>query len=159
MGALGGAPMAANPMAGLGGLGGLGGMGGMGMGGMGVAPAKYPPFVAYEKPGLRVTFDVSVDPSDNKSCFVDCSYVNTGGDQITGFLFEVAVPKYITLNLNPASGTTLEPMGMLPVTQRLRLTNSLKGDKPILMKCRIAYNQRGMPVQEMVNVGNFPAGL
>ena len=39
----------------------------------------------------------------------------------------IAVPKYITLQIKPANGTTLQPMGQNTVTQKVQLTNNAHG--------------------------------
>jgi len=71
---------------------------------------------------------------------------------------EVAVPKYIKLELMPASSNIVEPFSSAN-KQSMSVTNSLVGEKPLLMKLKINFNDSENPVQELVNVGNFPANV
>ncbi len=72
---------------------------------------------------------------------------------------QAAVPKFMQLRLAPASGTVLSATGP-PVTQRISVTNSMQGQKPLVMRLRIAYSLAGAaPVVEQAEVKNFPPGL
>ena len=73
---------------------------------------------------------------------------------------QAAVPKYILLQLHPASGTVLGAAGSAPVTQRITLTNTQHGTKGLAMRLRINFKDaQGQPTTEMAEVTTFPPGL
>ena len=79
-------------------------------------------------------------------------------DQTVNFLLQAAVPKFMQLKLAPASGSALAPGGS--ITQRISVTNSMHGQKPLVMRLRIAYvTAAGGPTTQQAEVKNFPAGL
>jgi len=45
------------------------------------------------------------------------------------------------------------------VTQRLHLTNSQHGAKPVALRLRVSYTLGGAPAVHQVEVKNLPAGL
>jgi AP-1 complex subunit gamma-1 len=55
-----------------------------------------------------------------------------------------------------ASSTTIPPGSSGIVTQEIRLTNSMQGDKSIMLKLKIGYNHGGHNVEEQTQVSNFP---
>lgn len=72
---------------------------------------------------------------------------------------QAAVPKFMALRLEAASGSTLPAHGAGAVTQRLHLTNNQHGVKPVALRLRIAYTANGAPAVHQVEVKNLPAGL
>lgn len=137
-------------------------MGGMPMGG-GAAPAappgSFPPFMAWNKNGLVIEFACSKDPSNPSITSVEASFTNQTAGQLDGLNFQVAVPKYMQLQMKPPSSTSVPAGGAGKVTQAFRLANSMHGQKPIILKVKIEYSSMGSPVSEMGTVDNFPAGL
>ena len=74
------------------------------------------------------------------------------------FLLQAAVPKFMQLKLAPASGSMLAPGGS--ITQRISVTNSMHGQKPLVMRLRIGYaTPVGGATMQQAEVKNFPAGL
>ena len=72
---------------------------------------------------------------------------------------QAAVPKFMQLRLAPATGTALSAGGP-PIQQRISVTNSMHGQKNLVMRLRIAYTLAGAaPVVEQAEVKNFPPGL
>jgi len=53
----------------------------------------------------------------------------------------------------------LPPHGAGGVTQRLHLTNSQHGAKPVALRLRVSYTLGGAPAVHQVEVKNLPAGL
>ncbi|EPT25894.1 adaptin n terminal region domain-containing protein [Toxoplasma gondii TgCatPRC2] len=98
-----------------------------------------------------------------KGASIRAEFRNRGQAQITNLLFEAAVPKYLKLTIQPATGTSVPPTGTGVVTQDMCVCfgdgASAPGAKPLLMKCRISFNKDGAMLQKFVNVGDFPAGL
>ena len=76
----------------------------------------------------------------------------------SGCSLQAAVPKFMQLKLDPASGTTLSPEGS-PVTQSLHVNNGQHGVKPLVLRLRLAYTFQGNSKAEQVEVKNLPAGL
>jgi AP-1 complex subunit gamma-1 len=139
-----------------------GGMGGglmdvMGGGMMGGA-APNPAFQAYSKDGLTIQFTCTKDANPSVT-IVDAAFSNAQGSPMTGFSFQVAVPKFMKLQMSPASSDTLPPMSSGAVTQQFKLANSLHGQKPLLVKLKIDFTFNGQPMSEMAQVENFPAGF
>eukprot|EP00933_Yihiella_yeosuensis_P042198 TRINITY_DN36732_c0_g1_i1.p1 TRINITY_DN36732_c0_g1~~TRINITY_DN36732_c0_g1_i1.p1 ORF type:complete len:856 (-),score=187.40 TRINITY_DN36732_c0_g1_i1:76-2556(-) len=132
-------------------------------GGGGAAPAPVaptpqvsPPIVGFEKDGLKITFTCKKEVDG--SVMIQARFANSLNVPMTNFVFEAAVPKYVTLTMQPATGQVLPPQTDL-VTQVMKCVNSTNGEKGLLMKLRICYVANGAPVQEMGQFGNFPAGF
>uniref|UniRef100_A0A0E0K6I2 AP-1 complex subunit gamma n=1 Tax=Oryza punctata TaxID=4537 RepID=A0A0E0K6I2_ORYPU len=70
-----------------------------------------------------------------------------------------AVPKFIQLRLDPASGNIVPASGNGSVTQGFSVTNSQHGQKPLAMRIRMSYKVNGEDRLEQGQVSNFPAGL
>ena len=135
-------------------------MGGMAMGGAAAAPpGSFPPFQAWNKNGLVIEFVCSKDPSNPSITTVEASFTNQTAAQMDGLNFQVAVPKYMQLQMKPPSSTSVPAGGAGKATQTFRLANSMHGQKPIVLKVKIEYSAMGSPVSEMGTVDNFPAGL
>ena len=63
------------------------------------------------------------------------------------------------LRLDPASGSTLGAHSGSGATQHLHVTDTMHGQKPLVMRLRIAYTRSGEARLEQAEVKNFPAGL
>lgn len=74
-------------------------------------------------------------------------------------LVQAAVPKFMQLRLDPASGNALGAHGSSSAMQNLHVTNTMHGQKPLVMRLRIAYTREGEAKLEQAEVKNFPAGL
>jgi len=117
-----------------------------------------PAFQAYSKDGLTIQFTCAKDANPSVT-IVDAAFSNAQGSPMTGFSFQVAVPKFMKLQMSPASSDTLPPMSSGAVTQQFKLANSLHGQKPLLVKLKIDFTFNGQPMSEMAQVENFPAGF
>lgn len=122
------------------------------------APAaqEYPPMDVYDKNGLKIQFHCRRDPSGQMT--VLARFGNMSSMPMGNFVFEAAVPKYLTLKMEPAASQVLGPQST-DVTQNMQVTNSTNGEKPMLMKLRIGYDHNGQKVQEMAQVAGFPQGF
>ena len=119
----------------------------------------FPPFMAFNKNGLQMMFACSKDPSNLSITTIEASFTNAQQMPMDGLNFQVAVPKYMKLQMTPASGTTVPPMGSGKVTQVFKVANSLHGQKPVLLRIKIDYTMGGVPVGETGQVDSFPAGI
>lgn len=124
---------------------------------MGGAPPANPSFQAYSKNGLTIQFTCAKDANPSVT-IVDAAFSNAQGSPMTGFSFQVAVPKFMKLQMSPASSDTVPPMSSGAVTQQFKLANSMHGQKPLLVKLKIDFTFNGQPTTEMAQVDNFPAG-
>ena len=67
---------------------------------------------------------------------------------------QVAVPKYMQLRLDPASGNAMPPGGRL--VQEIHVTNSQQGVKALALRLRIAFSLDGVQRQETAEVRDLP---
>lgn len=63
------------------------------------------------------------------------------------------------LKLDPATSSVLPPGGAGGATQALHVSNSMHGQKPLVMRLRISYTLGDQQVTEQAEVANFPAGF
>lgn len=129
---------------------------GMGLGAPAAAATTYPPLEVLNKDGLLVKFDFA-DGQSPGEVIVNATYSNSNDDPVTSFLFEAAVPKFLSLKLETPSGSEIDPYGT--VTQRIVLVNSKKGVKKIVMKVKVSYTLAGSRKTEQLTVNGFPQGL
>lgn len=120
------------------------------------APAELSPVVAHDKAGLKITLYLK-KAADN-SIDVTARFANSTDAPMTSFQFEAAVPKYIRLNMQSATGQLLPPHND-QVSQTMNVLNSCPNEKPLLMKLRIGYIVNGQQVQELGQCANFPPGM
>jgi hypothetical protein len=74
---------------------------------------------------------------------------------MTGFEFQVSVPKYIQMQLRPASSTQLSPLQ--PITQEFRLENQMHGQKKLLIRFRVNFTDaNGQTHMEQGQIKAFP---
>lgn len=80
---------------------------------------------------------------------------NLTNGPIQDFVFQAAVPKSMSLKLEPPSSATIPAGGH--VTQQLQVSNPNKA--PLKMKLKISFVTGGVPISDQGEVGNFPAVL
>eukprot|EP00271_Cylindrocystis_brebissonii_P016401 TRINITY_DN3990_c1_g1_i1.p1 TRINITY_DN3990_c1_g1~~TRINITY_DN3990_c1_g1_i1.p1 ORF type:complete len:916 (+),score=200.04 TRINITY_DN3990_c1_g1_i1:218-2965(+) len=119
----------------------------------------FPGIVALEKNGLKVCFDFVKPPGNPQATTVRATYSNSSPSQLTDFLFQAAVPKFMQLQLEPASGSVLPPFSNAGITQTIQVLNSMHGQKSLVMKLRISFKLNGQEVIEQGQVSQFPPGL
>lgn len=119
----------------------------------------YPTIMAFSKGGVSVTFSFSKPPGNLATTDIQAMYQNSNPVPVTDFNLQAAVPKFMQVRLNPATATLLGPNGGSSATQTLTVTNSMHGQKPLVMRLRISYVINGTAVTDQCEVNNFPAGL
>ncbi|KAK6922155.1 Clathrin/coatomer adaptor, adaptin-like, N-terminal [Dillenia turbinata] len=119
----------------------------------------YPSIVAFESNSLRINFDFSKTPGNPQATLIQAKFSNSSPNVYTDFIFQAAVPKFLQLHLDPASGNTLPASGNGSITQSLRVTNNQHGKKPLVMRIRIAYKVNGKDTLEEGQINNFPRDL
>ncbi|XP_059316551.1 AP-1 complex subunit gamma-2-like [Lycium ferocissimum] len=119
----------------------------------------YPSMVAFESSSLKLTFNFSKQPGNPQTTLIEASFTNKSQEVLTNFIFQAAVPKFLQLHLDPASGNMLPANSNGSITQKLKLTNSQHGKKSLVMRIRIAYKVNDKDVLEQGQVNNFPRDL
>ncbi|KAL0421337.1 UNVERIFIED_CONTAM: AP-1 complex subunit gamma-2 [Sesamum latifolium] len=119
----------------------------------------YPSIVAFESNSLKITYKFSKEPGNPQTTIIEAQFVNKSPDIYSNFVFQAAVPKFLQLHMDPASGNTLPASGNGSITQKLRVSNSQHGKKSLVMRMRISYKVNDKDVLEEGQVSNFPRGL
>jgi AP-1 complex subunit gamma-1 len=104
---------------------------------------------------LRIVMTLNSPATAPGSVTATAQFFNQGYEPLTDVVLQVAVPKYITVKLAPASGNTLAPGSAPQITQLMEFTNSL-GDKPYMMKLKVSYTSPAGPVVAQAVVNDFP---
>ncbi|KAL8142389.1 hypothetical protein V2J09_015421 [Rumex salicifolius] len=136
------------------------------LGGLALSPpppeingSQYPSIIAFESSSLKIAFDFSKLSGGPQTTSIKATFTNMTSNALTDFVFQAAVPKFLQLHLDPASGNNLPANGNGSITQNMRVTNSQHGKKSLVMRIRIAYKQNGKDVLEEGQINNFPQGL
>lgn len=119
---------------------------------------SFPKLTAYDKNGVVIVFSFSKTTATPALTMIDVAFSNTNSFVITNFLFQVAVPKYLTMQLLPASSAVLAANGGT-ASQKIQVTNTLHGQKQLLMKIKVDYVKNGSSFSDSGDVSNFPSGL
>ncbi|KAF7458914.1 Adapter-related protein complex 1 gamma 2 subunit [Cryptosporidium felis] len=111
----------------------------------------------YENKDLKITLDISKSKETERVTNFTAKYFNTSGVEISNFKLEIAVPKYLSIQLETASSNNLPPNNSNnPVKQEIKVTRIGPEDNQILMKLRINYVINNNQVTEYSNVNNIP---
>ena len=133
---------------------------GMGMGMGSPVAAAGPPgamqFVVFDKNGLMVNFNATKDPNNQSVTCIEATFTNSLPTPIQALNFQVAVPKYMKLQMQPASSQVVPPGQSSSVKQLFKVANSLQGQKPVLLRLKIDCSINGQPSSEMGQVDQFP---
>ncbi|KAG1364069.1 AP-1 complex subunit gamma-2 [Cocos nucifera] len=119
----------------------------------------YPSITAFESSTLKITFSFTKQPGNPQVTVIQATFTNLSSSACTDFIFQAAVPKFIQLQLDPASSSTLPASGSGMITQMLTVTNSQQGQKALAMRIRIAYKVNNQDKLEQGQITNFPRGL
>uniref|UniRef100_A0A0D3FBS4 AP-1 complex subunit gamma n=1 Tax=Oryza barthii TaxID=65489 RepID=A0A0D3FBS4_9ORYZ len=114
---------------------------------------------AFKSATLKINFDFKKQPEKPHETTVHATFTNLTSSSYTDFVFQAAVPKFIQLRLDPASGNIVPASGNGSVTQGFSVTNNQHGQKPLAMRIRMSYKVNGEDRLEQGQVSNFPAGL
>lgn len=80
------------------------------------------------------------DQADYTTHLIRAFFINKTSAALSGLNLQVAVQKYMKLQMFPATSTELAPMSANQVTQDMKIQNSLEGQKPLALKIRVLYN-------------------
>ncbi|MCO5584173.1 hypothetical protein L7F22_038096 [Adiantum nelumboides] len=87
----------------------------------------FPTVVVLHTSCLKVLFNFTKPAHNPKITVINATYLNTSSDLCTDFMLQAAVPKFLLLKLDPASGNVLLPNANGTITQCLTVTNTLRG--------------------------------
>lgn len=111
---------------------------------------------------LTVEFECSKPDIWNKQMsLLVAKCKNSGPEAMYGFTLQCAVPKYVTMEMEPPSSTTIPVTGMNTskiVTQKIKVTNSQLGTKNLMLKLKVSFTLQGRKIEHMATCGGFPAG-
>jgi AP-1 complex subunit gamma-1 len=112
----------------------------------------------YSKNGILAVFEVSKNPQQPQFTTLNAVYTNSNPFPINNFTLQAAVPKYLKIQVNPASATVLPSNNSGRVTQIVKIINSMQGQKPVLLRIKLDFNVNGNPVSDTADV-SFPVSV
>jgi len=121
-------------------------------------PVKVPGF---QHKGLSVEFECTKPDTWNKQkTTLVATFSNSTDSPIYGLNMQCAVPKYITMEMQPPTSTTVPQSGgnAKKITQTINVTNSMLGTKNLMLKLKIGFSSNGEKVDHMATCSSFPAG-
>ena len=126
-------------------------------------PAAQPTTISVPGPnhqGISIEFECSKPEAfDQQKSLLIAKFTNLTAAPIVGLNLQVAVPKYVTLNMQPPTSTTVPPGGSgKQVTQTINVTNSMLGTKNLMLKLKLGFTANGQKVDHMATQSGFPAG-
>ena len=113
-----------------------------------------------DKNGLMLEFECSKpEPTLLGKSKIVAKFTNKSGDTIVGMNLQCAVPKYVTMEMKPPSSTTIPPSATATkVTQDVVVTNTMLGNKSLMMKVKLAFTINGTKFEHMATCSSFPSG-
>jgi len=117
---------------------------------------------AFSHQGLTVEFECSkpeVWNKQNSQLVARCN--NAAPDALYGFNLQCAVPKYVIMEMEPPSSTTVPitgPNTSKIVTQKIKVTNTRLGEKNLVLKIKVSFTLQGQKIEHMVTCSGFPSG-
>lgn len=115
-----------------------------------------PPLKVYDTDDIEIIFHLEKENADSETTLIKATYSNKSSTLVTSFMFEVAVPNYIKLEMFVASSNELPPFEKSKVTQNIKIINTMFKKRPLLMKVRLSYMKNNQMVQDYINIKNFP---
>ena len=118
--------------------------------------------LAFAKDGLEVEFVCHKnDKSDPQKSEIVAHFKNVSEHPIYGLNLQCAVPKYVTMDMQAPSSTTVPisgGTGAKQVTQSIKVTNTKLGTKNLMMKLKISFTLNGNKIDHMATCNSFPGG-
>lgn len=115
-----------------------------------------PPLKVYDTDDIEIIFHYEKENADSETTLIKAFYSNKSSIPVNSFMFEVAVPNYIKLEMFVASSNELPPFEKSKITQNIKIINTMFKKKPLLMKVRLSYMKNNQMVQDYINIKNFP---
>jgi len=113
------------------------------------------PLVVFQESTLTATFQSERKLGNAGYLRVLASFTNNGGLEFTEFDFQVAVPMFVELQMEPATGRTLT--AQTPIHQYLILIHRDPDNpkKKLKIRVRMAYKANGVPTEHTAQIGKF----
>eukprot|EP00804_Cyclotella_cryptica_P017069 CCRYP_003303-RA/>CCRYP_003303-RA protein AED:0.02 eAED:0.02 QI:228/1/1/1/1/1/2/643/992 len=112
--------------------------------------------------GLTVEFECSKPDTWNKqNSLIVAKFINTTDAPLYGLHLQVAVPKYVIMEMKPPTSTTVPVTGgsnTKHVTQTISVTNTMLGTKNLMLKLKASFTSKGTKVEHLATCSGFPAG-
>jgi len=111
--------------------------------------------------GLGVVFSCTKPDTWNKQKSVlIATFKNSTDAPIYGLNMQCAVPKYVTMDMQPPTSTTVPQSGgnAKEITQTINITNSMMGTKNLMLKLKVGFTSHGTKIDHMATCSGFPAG-
>ncbi|XP_010016302.1 PREDICTED: ADP-ribosylation factor-binding protein GGA2 [Nestor notabilis] len=125
-----------------------------------ITPSGICPLTVFDRNGFKAMLHFSRDPAPGRPdvLVMVLSMLSTSAQPIKDIVFQAAVPKNMTIRLQPASGSELPAFSpLLPpamVSQVLLLSNPHKD--PIRLRYKLRFTQGVQPCSEVGEVTGFP---
>uniref|UniRef100_UPI003AAC6D1B ADP-ribosylation factor-binding protein GGA2-like n=1 Tax=Centroberyx gerrardi TaxID=166262 RepID=UPI003AAC6D1B len=125
-----------------------------------IKSSQLEPITLYDQGGVHVSLHFAKDtpPGHPSVAVVVISTVNTSALPVKDFVFQAAIPKIMSVKLQPASGTHLPPYNpLLPppaISQVLLLANPQKRKVRLRYKLTLLHGDRQL--SETAEIDNFP---
>jgi len=110
---------------------------------------------AFSDDNLEIMLSCSKESPDTASILTNFS--NKSGFNLTDLVFQAAVQKHLKLSMNAISSNKIPPNTQNGVTQTMKVSNTMQGQKGIVLKLKISYNLNGQTVTKDQLVNDFPA--
>jgi len=116
---------------------------------------------AFSHQGLTVEFECTKPEIWNKqNSVLIAKCKNAAPDALYGFSLQCAVPKYVVMEMEPPSSTTIPVTGgnSKIVTQKIKVTNTRMGEKNLVLKLKVGFTLQGQKIEHMTTCSGFPSG-
>jgi AP-1 complex subunit gamma-1 len=128
----------------------------------GASPTSAITVQGFTHQGLTVEFECTKPDTWNKqNSLIVAKFTNTTDAPLYGLHLQVAVPKYVTMEMKPPTSTTVPVTGgssTKHVTQSISVTNTMLGTKNLMLKLKASFTSKGNKVEHMATCSGFPAG-
>eukprot|EP00003_Mantamonas_plastica_P011292 TRINITY_DN2092_c0_g1_i5.p1 TRINITY_DN2092_c0_g1~~TRINITY_DN2092_c0_g1_i5.p1 ORF type:complete len:853 (+),score=360.77 TRINITY_DN2092_c0_g1_i5:1896-4454(+) len=118
-----------------------------------------PSMDVYNKNNVNIRFDFMQNPSNPAVTQIVMNYSNGNNADLQDFVFQVAVPGYIKLQMKPASSKTVPAGNGANVTQRILINNTQHGSKGVAFKFKLSYSLNGQGFEEQGMLDGMPKEL
>ena len=116
---------------------------------------------AFSHNGLSVEFSCTKPDIWNKQkSTLVATFNNSTEGPIYGLNMQCAVPKYVTMEMQPPTSTTVPQSGgnAQTITQTINVTNTMLGTKNLMLKLKVSFSTNGNKIEHMATCSGFPAG-
>lgn len=115
----------------------------------------------FEHKGLSVEFECTKPDKWNKQkTSLLATFTNSTDAPMYGLNMQCAVPKFVTMEIQPPTSTTIPQSGgnAKKTTQTIMVTNSMLGTKNLMLKLKVGFSLNGEKIDHMVTCSGFPDG-